>query len=108
MRKRSVRPWRHCMSEANKQVMCRIAAEVLSANNLAAATQLVAPDVVDHSAFPGQPPGLEGMRQRWPMLPAPFPDFKITVHAGIAEAALAARRPTGTGPHAAPVFGIPR
>src|SRR2546423_12599970 len=106
MRKRSVRPWRHCMSEANKQVMCRIAAEVLSANNLAAATQLVAPDVVDHSAFPGQPPGLEGMRQRWAMLLAAFPDFKITVHAVIAEGDLVAMRTTGTGTHAGAFFGI--
>lgn len=95
------------MSEANKQVMRRIAAEVLDAKNLGAAAALVAPDVVDHSAFPGQPPGLEGMRARWAMLFEAFPDFQITVHDIIGEGDRVAMRTTGAGTHAGPFFGIP-
>src|SRR3989442_797735 len=95
------------MSESNKNVMLRIANEVLNAKNLAAADALVAPDVVDHSAFPGQPPGLEGMRRRWSMLIEAFPDFIITVHDIIAEGELVALRTSGRGTHRGPLFGVP-
>jgi predicted ester cyclase len=94
------------MSEANKQVMLRIAKEVLNAKNLGAASVLVAPEVVDHSAFPGQPPGLEGMRQRWAMLFAAFPDINITVHDIIAEGDRVALRTSGVGTHRGTFFGI--
>jgi len=95
------------MSEANKTVMRRIAAEVLDAKNLTAAAALVAADCVDHSAFPGQPPGLEGMRARWSMLFEAFPDFRITIHDIIAEGDVVALRTTGRGTHKGAFFGIP-
>jgi len=95
------------MSEANKTIMRRIAQEVLDAKNLAAATALVAPDVVDHSAFPGQAPGLDGMRQRWAMLFEAFPDFKITIHDIVAEGNVVAMRTSGRGTHRGAFFGIP-
>jgi steroid delta-isomerase-like uncharacterized protein len=95
------------MSQAHKNVMLRIASEVLGAHKLDLAADLVAADVVDHSAFPGQPPGLAGMRQRWAMLLEAFPDFAITVHAIIAEGDLVALRTSGRGTHRGPFFGIP-
>lgn len=95
------------MTEANKNVMRRIAAEVLDAKNLAAAEALVAADCVDHSAFPGQPPGLAGMRARWAMLFEAFPDFRITIHDIIAEGEIVALRTTGRGTHKGAFFGIP-
>lgn len=95
------------MSEANKTVMRRIAAEVLNAKNLEAAAALVAPDVVDHSAFPGQAAGLAGLRQRWAMLFEAFPDFIVTVHDIVAEGELVALRTSGRGTHRGSFFGIP-
>jgi steroid delta-isomerase-like uncharacterized protein len=87
--------------------MRRIATEVLNAKNLAAAQHLVSDDVVDHSAFPGQPPGLAGMRARWAMLFEAFPDFTITVHDIISEGDVVAMRTTGRGSHRGSFFGIP-
>jgi steroid delta-isomerase-like uncharacterized protein len=95
------------MSEANKNVMRRIAKDVLNAKNLAAADALCAPDVVDHSAFPGQPPGLAGMKQRWAMIFEAFPDFEVTIHAIVAEGDLVALRTTGRGTHRGTFMGIP-
>jgi steroid delta-isomerase-like uncharacterized protein len=95
------------MSEANKQVMRRIAAEVLNAKNLSIASELVAADVIDHSAFPGQPRGLAGMRARWAMLFEAFPDFTVTIHEIIAEGDIVALRTSGRGTHLGPFFGIP-
>ena len=95
------------MSEANKTVMRRIATDVLNAKNLDAAAALVASDVIDHSAFPGQTPGLDGMRQRWGMLFEAFPDFTITVHDMVAEGEVVAMRTSGRGTHRGSFFGIP-
>jgi steroid delta-isomerase-like uncharacterized protein len=95
------------MSDANKLVMRRIAAEVLNAKNLAIASELVAADVVDHSAFPGQPPGLEGMRMRWASMLEAFPDFTVTIHDIIAEGDLVALRTSARATHRGAFFGIP-
>jgi predicted ester cyclase len=35
-----------------------------------------APDVVDHDAVEGQPPGLEGLKWYWRNFTAAFPDFR--------------------------------
>jgi predicted ester cyclase len=39
--------------------------------------EVFAPDVVDHDAVEGQPPGLEGMRWYWRNLTAAFPDLRF-------------------------------
>jgi predicted ester cyclase len=95
------------MSEANKNIMRRIASDVLNAKNLVAADTLVSPDVVDHSGFPGQPPGLTGMKQRWAMLMEAFPDFHVTIHEIVAEGDLVALRTSGRGTHRGTFMGIP-
>jgi predicted ester cyclase len=95
------------MSDANKTVMRRIAEEVLNGKDLDRAGVLVAPDVVDHSGFPGQPPGLEGIRMRWSSLLNAFPDFHISIDDMIAEGDLVAMRAVGRGHHGGEFLGVP-
>lgn len=56
-----------------KQVVTALVGTMFNRHDLTAADALVAPDVIDHSGFPGQAPGLEGMKQRWGMLLGAFP-----------------------------------
>jgi steroid delta-isomerase-like uncharacterized protein len=90
-----------------KTVMQRIADEVLNAKDLDRAADLVAEDIIDHSGFPGQSSGIEGIRQRWAMLFAAFPDFHITIDQMIEEGDLVAMQATGRGHHNGTFFGIP-
>lgn len=90
----------------NATVMVRLAREVLSTGNLDLADELVASDVVDHSGFPGQPPGLGGIKLRWAALREAFPDFDIEVHEVIVQDDLVSMRATGRGTHLGPFAGI--
>src|SRR4029453_7875471 len=65
------------------------------------------PHCVDHSAFPGQPAGLAGMKTRWGMLFAAFPDFCITIDDLVAEGGRVSMRATGRGTHQGEFFGVP-
>lgn len=94
------------MSDDPAEVMTRLARDVLSTGRLDEADQLVDPDVTDHSGYPGQPPGLTGIKQRWAMLRNAFPDFDIEVHQVVAEGELVSMRCTGRGTHHGPFGGI--
>lgn len=90
-----------------KAVITGLVETMFNRHDLSAADPLVAPGVVDHSGFPGQPPGLEGMKQRWGMLLAAFPDFQIEIHDLVAEGNLVSMRSTGRGTHQGDFFGVP-
>ena len=95
------------MADDPASVMSRIVERVFNNKDLAAADELVAEDIVDHSGFPGQPPGREGIKQRWAGMFAAFPDFHITVHDLVAEGERVAMRATGRGHHRGEFAGIP-
>jgi predicted ester cyclase/catechol 2,3-dioxygenase-like lactoylglutathione lyase family enzyme len=88
-------------------VVTRMVERIFNAKDLAAADQLVAEDIVDHSGFPGQPPGREGMKQRWAGMFAAFPDFHITVDDLLVDGERVAMRATGRGHHEGAFAGIP-
>ncbi len=89
------------MSEQNKELW-RQFTKVWDAGDVASFGDLMAGDVVDHGAFPGTAPGLEGVKQLNLMLLEAFPDRATEVHEVIAEkdqiAALHTARATNTGP----------
>jgi hypothetical protein len=60
----------------------RFIEEVINQQNLAAADELVAEDVVELDPFPGQEPGCEGLKGVLGMLYAAFPDQKWTIEVG--------------------------
>lgn len=95
------------MSDDPKQVVSRIVEQMFNCHDLAAADRYVAADCVDHSGFPGQAPGLAGMKARWGMLLVAFPDFCITIEDLIAEGDKVSMRATGRGTHRGEFFGVP-
>ena len=95
------------MAADPKDVVTRLIAEMLNRHDLGAADALVAVDCVDHSGFPGQPPGLAGMKVRWGTLFAAFPDFTIAVDDLVIEGDKVAMRATARGTHGGEFFGVP-
>lgn len=95
------------MAADPKHVVTRIVEDMFNEHNLAAADRLVAPDCVDHSGFPGQPAGLAGMKARWGMMFAAFPDFRVTIDDLVAEGDKVSMRATGRGTHDGEFFGVP-
>lgn len=54
--------------EANKKLLRRYKTEILNNRDLAALEEVAAVDYLDHAAFPGQAPGLEGLQRRAALL----------------------------------------
>jgi steroid delta-isomerase-like uncharacterized protein len=50
--------------EANKALLRRYKTGILNARDVDALGEVAAVDYLDHAAFPGQAPGLEGLKQR--------------------------------------------
>ncbi len=94
------------MSEQNKALVHRTY-EIFNARNLDALEEVMAANMVDHNAAPGQAPGLEGTKQFFRMLFAAFPDFHITVEDMIAEGDKVVARVRVTGTHNGEFMGIP-
>jgi predicted ester cyclase len=69
--------------------------------------EYIAENGVDHTAFPGLPPGAEGAKQIFGMIRAGFPDHDAVVHHMIAEGDLVATYKSFTGTHTGEFMGIP-
>jgi len=94
------------MSEANKDVIRTLIERVFNQHDPVAAVGLVADDVIDHSGFPGQTPGLEGMQQRWAALFAAFPDIEVVIDDLLADGDFVVQRATGRATHKGGFFGV--
>jgi steroid delta-isomerase-like uncharacterized protein len=64
-------------------------------------------DIVDHSAPPGLPAGLEGVKALFGAIRAAFPDHDARIVLQIAEGDLVATYKTLTGTHRGDFFGKP-
>ena len=96
------------MSEAhNKEVTRRFSAEVWGEGNAALADELIAPDLVEHTPFPSETPGLEGHKQVLAMFRAAFRDLKVTVDEVLAEGDMTFLFWHGDGTHTGAMMGIP-
>jgi predicted SnoaL-like aldol condensation-catalyzing enzyme len=78
-------------TEANKDLIKKIYAE-LNKKNLALFDQYFATDVIDHSAFPGQAPGREGLKAVVKELFGGYPDINAQIVVMIADGDLVATR----------------
>jgi predicted ester cyclase len=66
-------------SEENKAKTRRFMEEVLNKGNMQVVDELIAPNFVEHDPFPGQAPGVEGLKQAMVALRQAFPDLHVTV-----------------------------
>jgi steroid delta-isomerase-like uncharacterized protein len=93
-------------TEENKALYRRML-EAINHKDLAAAEALMAPDAVNHSPLPGEPPGVEGFRYRMGVIFAAFPDIHFTTEAMIAEGDKVCTRGTMAGTNTGPFMGMP-
>lgn len=90
----------------NRNVVMRYYEEVLNGGNVGLLDELAVSDYDEHSPFPGQPNGLEGLRARVGGILAAFRP-RFTVHRLICEGDLVAAHWTNTGTHQGEFMGIP-
>jgi steroid delta-isomerase-like uncharacterized protein len=93
------------MSDHNKATVRRFYDEVFNRGDVNAIDQFCAPDFKDHTAMPGQAPGVQGLKQIMGAYFNAFPDMKIEVEDIIAEGDLVAARFSGSATHKGDLFG---
>ncbi len=93
--------------EENKALLHRYVEEVHNKGNLDALDQFYAADFVDHNAFPGIPPGIEGMRQTYTMIHSALTNIHIAINDMVAEEDKIVIRFTASGIHKGEFMGIP-
>jgi len=93
--------------ERNKQIIRGFIERVINEGDLDAAGCYFAEDVVELEPFPGQMPGLPGVKDVVRGLRSAFPDLRWTVEEQIAEGEKVLTRFVWTGTHEAEFFGVP-
>jgi steroid delta-isomerase-like uncharacterized protein len=93
--------------QSNKEIVSGFIEEVLNQGNIDATGQYAWEDVVEQVPFPGQGPGLEGLKDVVRGMRTAFPDMHWTIDEQIAEGDRVMTRFTWTGTHEAPIMGIP-
>ena len=96
-------------AEANKDLYRRWLFEVWGAGEYAAAEEIIAVDLVDHTAYPGQPDGRAGDVWAARQVRGAFPDLRFELVVVLADDEYVAGRWTMTGTHTGPIemLGIP-
>jgi steroid delta-isomerase-like uncharacterized protein len=93
-------------TEANKSLVKRYYEDVLNAGNVELLDELAVPDYDEHSPFPGQPNGIEGLKARVGAIVTSLrPVF--TLHRVIGEGDVVVAYWTNTGTHQGDFMGIP-
>jgi steroid delta-isomerase-like uncharacterized protein len=93
--------------EDNKAILRASYEVVFNQHQVERASEFYAPDYLDHSAAPGQAPGLEGAKQKWAAYIAGAPDLRATIQEMIAEGDKVAVAWTAEGTHRGQLLGIP-
>lgn len=94
-------------NEDNKLLTRDFIEKVINSRNLEAAGDYMAEDVVEQVPFPGQGPGLAGLKDALRGLLTTFPDMHWTIEEQIAEADKVLTRFIWTGTHSAEFIGVP-
>jgi len=81
--------------------------EVLNKGNMQAVDELIAPNFVEHNPFPGQAPGVEGLKQAMVALRQAFPDLHVTVDEMLSDGDKVVIRTTMKGTHKGNFMNIP-
>jgi predicted ester cyclase len=92
------------MSEENKAVVRRVY-ESFSQNNLDVLDELIASDFTDHNPNPGQPPGLEGLKQFLSSMHTTLADLQVNVEDIVAEGDKVVARLRVSGTHQGEFMG---
>lgn len=93
----------------NKALLLRFRDDVFNANDWSTAnlSRFLSPNIIDHNAFPGDPPGLEGVRVRFSMWRDAFDDASEEFQAIAGENDLLAVRYALPATHTGAYLGVP-
>jgi steroid delta-isomerase-like uncharacterized protein len=80
---------------------------IQNSGELGAVDELIHPEFVDHTPFPGLTPDREGARQVFAMIRGALPDHDAVVHHMVADGDLVATYKTFTGTHEGELLGVP-
>jgi steroid delta-isomerase-like uncharacterized protein len=95
------------MSQDNKALIREFVARVLSGGDIDATGDYFHSDMVEEVPFPGQGPGLDGLKGTLTGMRRAFPDMKWSVEEQIAEADKVLTRFIWSGTHKGDFLGIP-
>lgn len=95
------------MSEENKARIREFIDRVLTDGEIDATGEYFHEDMVEEVPFPGQGPGLQGLKETLARMRHAFPDSKWTVEEQIAEANKVLTRFIWSGTHRGEFLGIP-
>ncbi|HEY1768135.1 MAG TPA: ester cyclase [Terracidiphilus sp.] len=93
--------------QENATVVRRFVDEVITQGNIDRAAQFVWEDVVEQVPFPGQGPGLEGLKDVLRGMRAAFPDLIFAIHEQVSEDDKVTSRFEWTGTHSKEFLGVP-
>jgi len=94
-------------TQENARVVRRFTEEVITQGDIDSAAQFVWDDVVEQVPFPGQGPGLEGLKDVLRSMRTAFPDLNFAIQEQIAEGDKVASRFEWTGTHQHEFLGVP-
>jgi len=95
------------MSTEDPRALARRFYEVFNRGDLDKLDEFVPANFVDHNPFPGQPPGLEGLKYSLNVFRSGFPDIKVTNDDVLVAGDKVVVRSTARGTNTAPFMGIP-
>ncbi len=95
------------MSEQNKTRITEFLRRVLSSGEISAAGEYFHDDMVEEVPFPGQGPGLQGLKDTLTALRVAFPDMRWRVEEQIAEDSRVLTRFVWEGTHRGDFLGLP-
>ncbi len=94
--------------EQNKEIVRRFNKEYIEQGNINTFEELLADDVINHSAPAGMPAGKESFSNFLNgILRTGFPDLKVEILEQVAEGDLVTTRKKITATHSGEIFGIP-
>jgi steroid delta-isomerase-like uncharacterized protein len=91
----------------NATIVRRFADEVITQGQIDAAGQFVWEDVVEQVPFPGQGPGLDGLKDVLRGMRSAFPDLVFATEEQVSEGEKVASRFEWTGTHQGEFLGVP-
>lgn len=94
-------------TDANKNLVRRYYEEVLNGRNLEVLEELAVSDYDEHSPFPGQPNGFEGLKARAASLLGAFNPYTFTILDLVAEGDKVVVYWSNTATHSGAFMGIP-
>lgn len=93
--------------ETNTAIVARFIEQAINQGNIESANEFCHEDVVEQVPFPGQGPGVEGIKDVIRGMRTAFPDMHWTILEQVAEGEKVVTRFEWTGTHEAEFLGVP-